>query len=91
LKLARKIQKEHPELQVEERSFRAGYQDGTAALVKGYKALTFLALDENNLPPNWHWETDIVENIEENTLRITEDFIKLLVKAIDQKNELNSQ
>ncbi|MFX0125830.1 MAG: M28 family metallopeptidase [Candidatus Hodarchaeota archaeon] len=84
LKLARKIQEEHSELQVEERSFRAGYQDGTVAIVQGYKVLTFLALDDNNLPPNWHWETDTLENIEENTVRTTEKFVKLLIEAIDR-------
>ncbi|UCG02913.1 MAG: M28 family peptidase [Candidatus Heimdallarchaeota archaeon] len=86
LKLARKLQKNHSELQVEERSFRAGYQDGTVAMVKGYKAITFLALDQNNFPPNWHWETDVVENIEENVVRTTEEFVKLLITAIDQRS-----
>lgn len=85
LKLARKVQKKHPELNIEERAYRAAPTDGTAAMVRGYKVISFLALADNNIPLNWHWETDTVENIEESTIRNVEEFVKELIKLIDQE------
>ena len=58
LRLARKVQAENPSFKVEERQFRAGYTDGTAAMVQGYKALSFLAINEQGVPPNWHWYSE---------------------------------
>ncbi|MFX0014370.1 MAG: M28 family metallopeptidase [Promethearchaeota archaeon] len=90
LQIAREIQINHPELNVEERSFRAGYTDGTVAIIRGYKVLSFLALNENDVPPNWHWETDTIENIDKDTLSNVEEFVKKLIREIDQKTNFSS-
>ena len=84
LNLTREVQQENPNLNIKEREFRSGYTDGTVAMVQGYKALTFLALNEDGVPPHWHWETDTVENIELDVIENVKDFGLELIKKIDE-------
>jgi hypothetical protein len=83
LMLAQKVQREYPELNVEERTWRAGYTDGSAAMVRGYKVLSFLAVGDNGVPPNWHWYTDVPDNIQEENLATVETFIKKMIYTFD--------
>ena len=48
-------------------------------LVRKYKAISILATNEKGLIPNWHWETDIIENLDEKTLN---DAYQLLLEMI---------
>jgi hypothetical protein len=84
LKFARLVQKENPNLKLEEKEFRSGYTDGTVAMVQGHKVLTFLALNEYGVPPHWHWETDTIENLEEDVIDNVKDFGMKLIKMIDE-------
>ncbi|MHA2031386.1 MAG: M28 family peptidase, partial [Candidatus Kariarchaeaceae archaeon] len=84
LQLARLVQKENPNIKIKEQPFRAGYTDGTAAMVRGYKVLSFLALNEDGVPPHWHWKTDTVENLEEEVIISVKDFGVKLIKKIDE-------
>ena len=84
LQLARLVQKENPNIKINEQQFRAGYTDGTAAMVRGYKVLSFIALNEDGVPPHWHWETDTVDNLEENVIISIKDFAVKLIKKIDE-------
>jgi hypothetical protein len=83
LSLARSVQKDLPESKVVEQPFRAGYTDGTAAMVRGFKVLSFLALNEYSVPPNWHWYTDTVENIDEVVISEIKEFAIKLIRKID--------
>ena len=38
--------------------------DATPALVRGYRAMSIMALDRDGLLPNWHWITDVIDNVE---------------------------
>ncbi len=84
LQLARLVQKENPNLKIKEQQFRHGYTDGTAAMVRGYKVLSFLALNEEGVPPHWHWKTDTIENLEEETMVTVKDFGLKLIQKIDE-------
>ncbi|MFW9993831.1 MAG: M28 family peptidase [Candidatus Odinarchaeota archaeon] len=84
LRLARQVQKENPELKIAERPFRSGYTDGSAAMVRGYKVLSFLALNEKGVPPNWHWYTDTLENVQVDNLAVIETFVRKLLEVIDR-------
>jgi hypothetical protein len=84
LQLARLVQKQNPNMKLREQQFRAGYTDGTAAMVRGYKVLTFIALNEDGVPPHWHWKTDTVENLEEEVIISVKDFGLKLIKKIDE-------
>lgn len=53
-------------------------------MVRGYKVLSFLALNEDGVPPHWHWKTDVIENLEEEVIVSVEDFGLKLIKKIDK-------
>lgn len=59
-------------------------------MVRGYKVLSFLALNEHGVPPHWHWYNDIPENIEENNVENVRGFAKELIKAIDLESPSES-
>ena len=44
-----------------------------------------MGLDEDGVVPNWHWETDVVENLNEKNLSDAETFVDLLLKKIDHE------
>ena len=84
LQLARLVQEENPNTKVEEQPYRLAYTDGTAAMVRGYKVLSFLALDEYGVPLHFHWMTDTIENLEEETMITVKDFGLKLIQKIDE-------
>ncbi len=65
--------------------FRTFTTSAYAALARGYRAMSIMALDEDGLIPNWRWETDLIENLEENNLIEAENFITLLLKKLDRE------
>jgi hypothetical protein len=84
LRLARLVKEENPSLEIKEQQFRMGYTDGTAAMVRGYKVLSFLAVNEQGVPPHWHWKTDTIENLEEEVIVNVQEFgLKLIQKIAD--------
>jgi hypothetical protein len=86
VRLAEKITAEHPNLAIRPAPYRAGYTDGSAALVRGYQALSILGLNEQGVPPNWHWPTDTFENVDENTLNTAAQFLRLMIEKIDSNS-----
>ncbi len=85
LMLAAEVVRETPELGLEPREYRALLTDGYAALVKGFRAMSVMAFDEQGVTANWHWETDVIENLEEKNLADTQKFVELLLKKIDSE------
>jgi Peptidase family M28 len=67
--------------------WRTGYRllstDATPALARGYKAMSVMAFDDHGRLPNWHWQTDTVENIDMENLEIARAFLWNLVKKVD--------
>jgi len=59
--------------------------DSFPALSRGLKAMCIIAVDKKNLPPNWHWKTDVYENIEENTIENAQKFVMEILRTIDAK------
>jgi hypothetical protein len=83
VRLAEEVTAEHPNLAIRPAPYRAGYTDGSAALVRDYQALSMLGLDERGVPPNWHWPTDTVENVDEKTVNTVAEFLRLMIEKID--------
>jgi len=81
--LATEVAAARPELNLLLGPYRAGYTDGTAALARGYRALSVLAVDERGVLPNWHWPTDVLENVEPGTVRAVEAFLLEMVRRLD--------
>ena len=53
-------------------------------MVQGYKALSFLAINEFGVPPHWHWMTDTIENLKVEVIENVKDFGLRLIKNIDE-------
>ncbi len=85
LLLSSEVVRENPDLKLVPHEYRTLPTDGYAALVKGYRAMSVMAFDEEGVIPNWHWETDLVENLDEANLDQAERFALLLVRKIDGK------
>lgn len=62
---------------------RTGGTDASPATVRGFKASVMIAMNENDYPPNYHWFTDIPENIDLNTVRLVTDIFETTIKKID--------
>ncbi|HSL94102.1 MAG TPA: M28 family peptidase [Bacillota bacterium] len=73
---------ENPRLGVRQGVYTLLSTDAMPALVRGYKAVSFLAVDDQGLLPNWHWPTDTVENVDFGTVETAVSFVSALIKRI---------
>jgi len=85
LMFSAEVVRENPELPLVPREYRGLATDATAALIGGYRAMSVMALDEEGVVPNWHWETDVAENLDERNLSDAETFADRLLKKIDRE------
>jgi hypothetical protein len=83
LMLSAEVCRENADLSLSPHEYRTLPTDAFAALVKGFRAMSVMAFDEEGVLPNWHWETDVVENLDEKNLIEAERFVGLLLKKID--------
>ena len=58
--------------------------DATPAIAQGFKAISIMSFDDKGLLPNWHWYTDVYENVEEKTVMKALKFAFELIKSIDE-------
>lgn len=73
----------NPELKASPIVLKYKASDSYPALSRGLKAICIISVDEKNLPANWHWRTDVYQNIEENALRKAQKFLLEILKTID--------
>ncbi len=75
--------------------YKLAYTDAIIPASKGYQTILLLALDERGLIPDWHWQTDTIENVDMSVLQLTVDFslemIKKLYEILKQKIEKNKE
>lgn len=71
-----------PELGVKRGVYTLLSTDAMPALVRGFKAVSFLSLSDEGLLPNWHWPTDTFENVELQTVATAVEFVSELVQEI---------
>ena len=84
LTACRKVAERRTDLKVRQGVYTLLSTDAMPALVRGYKAISFLALDKEELLPNWHWPTDTVENVEWSTVETAVEFVSELVSELVQ-------
>lgn len=84
VRLCQQVRDAHPELGVQQGVYNLMSTDALPALARGFKAISFLAVDERGLLPNWHWLSDTLENVEERTLEQGLQFMRYLLEQIDQ-------
>ncbi|GAB4302810.1 MAG: hypothetical protein Kow0090_18430 [Myxococcota bacterium] len=56
--------------------------DGIVPARAGYKTITLTCLNENDYPPNYLWETDTREKVNDETVTLAAEFAKKLVERI---------
>lgn len=84
LQLCRQVRDEHPDLGVQQGVYNLMSTDALPALARGYRAISFLAVDEAGLLPNWHWLSDTYENVDECTLTQGQQFVTHLLERLAQ-------
>jgi hypothetical protein len=85
LMFSAEVVRENPNLLFAPSEHRGLGTDAAGALIRGYRAMSIMAMDDDGVVPNWHWETDVVENLDEKNLVQTEMFLNLILKKIDQE------
>jgi hypothetical protein len=73
----------NPQLKVNPIVLKYKASDSYPALQRGLKATCIISVNEKNLPPNWHWRTDVYQNIEENSLKKARKFMLEILRTID--------
>jgi len=80
-----RVAERRPELDVKQGVYNLLSTDAMPALVRGFKAVSFLSMDKAGLLPNWHWPTDTFENIELKTVETAVAFVAELVAELGQQ------
>jgi len=75
-----------PDLNVKQGVYNLLSTDAMPLLARKYKAISFLALDDEGLLPNWHWPTDTYENVDIKTVETAVEFVFELIKEIGRKS-----
>jgi len=76
--LARKVSRED-EILAKGREYRGLSTDATPALARRFKAMSIMAFDINGRLPNWHWYSDVSENVQPENV---ESAVKLVTGII---------
>ncbi|MEW6723495.1 MAG: M28 family peptidase [Bacillota bacterium] len=84
LALCQKVQKQRPDLDVRQGVYTLMTTDCTRILIKGYRGIGFLAVDERGLLPNWHWVTDTYENVDPKTVETALEFVWAMLEELNQ-------
>lgn len=63
-------------------SYRGFVTSATPALARRYKAMSVMAFDINGRVPNWHWHTDVAENISPRSLEQATEFLTALLRDL---------
>lgn len=71
--------------EVKPRVFTTMSTDALVPLARGFSAMSIMAFDESGILPNWHWTTDVYENVDPKTVNLTFEFISALIREIDVK------
>jgi len=56
--------------------------DATPALARGFRAMSVMAFDANGRLPNWHWHTDVEENVDPANLEVAERFLTETIREL---------
>jgi hypothetical protein len=62
--------------------YRGLSTDATTALARRFKAMSVMAFDINGRLPNWHWDTDTVEEVSPDNVALATDFVAALIKEL---------
>jgi 4-aminobutyrate aminotransferase-like enzyme len=81
LNLARRVVREH-NLLARPQAYHGLSTDATAALARGYRAMSVMGFDVDGRIPNWHWHTDVTENVSPELVELASAFVTALVREL---------
>jgi len=84
LALANAVSEAHPAWGGRAVSQTGAYTDATAALQAGLKCLTFVGYDKTGWIPAWHNQSDVFENVDEESVENAEKFVMEVLNRLDK-------
>jgi hypothetical protein len=63
--------------------YARAYFDTLVPASRGWGCMTLVAVDERALIPNWHWPTDVPENVDWALVRQVREFARALIERVD--------
>lgn len=84
VRIAEEVAAGRPEFDARPGSWQSAGLDTDVATVRGLRAMSLVALTEEGRLPNWHWPTDIYENLDEGALDRCFGFALELIRRFDR-------
>ncbi|MBN1352243.1 M28 family peptidase [candidate division KSB1 bacterium] len=85
IKLAQEVATQETFKTVTPSTYRLAYTDAIVPANRKFPTLLFLATDEHDMIPHWHWTTDIFENVNFGTIEMASAFAFELLTKLDKK------
>jgi phosphate/sulfate permease len=89
VKMATELAVNHPSLKAHKYEMKAAYTEGAIGIRAGLRCLTFVNYRFDGVIPDWHQPSDTIENIDWDVMQRTEEFVWLLIQAIDRHERIN--
>lgn len=83
VRLADQVSRDNHTLGAYSTEMRGAYTDGAIGIKAGLRCLTFVGYRRDGVIPNWHQPSDIFENVDWDVVKRTEEFVWLLIEALD--------
>jgi len=81
--LAARFAREHAELAIGMRRYKALTTDAIIPLVRRYRAMSIMAFDDRGRLPNWHWPGDTVAHLDFTTIATAAQMGAYLARELD--------
>ncbi len=65
--------------------YRTLTTDGLALAARGHRVMGVMAFDDDGVLPNWHWPTDVIENVNGNNLEEARELVWRIIKQVDAR------
>jgi len=85
LEVAERVATRHPELDAYAHHFKGAYTEGAIGAKHGFRVLTLVGHRQDGVLPEWHRPTDVMENVDPETVQRTKEFLWELLQELDHE------
>jgi hypothetical protein len=85
LELAEGVAAQHPGLDAYAHGFKGAYTEGAIGAKHGFRVLTLVGHRRDGVLPEWHRPTDVIANVDPETVQRTELFLWELLQELDRE------
>lgn len=64
--------------------------DGLLPAKAGFRAISFLAMSDDQTIPNYHWHSDTIENVDRDVVELTEQFVWEFLETAAERSRIAS-